>query len=167
MVRLIVRTKSYQGMTLIETLIALVIAGILAAFTLPSMMGILKGNELKAAQDQVQSALRDAQRQAIRRSKKCTINFSSGDPVGITANDNDCLSTVDRALPKGITLTSSNGKSFTYSFKGHTNNAATLTLSSPKGTGVKRCIAVAANLGIMRSGIVNTNGECVTTSSTL
>lgn len=170
MERLNVVHRQNRGFTLFEILVATVIAGILAALSLPSLLGILKGNELKAAQDQVVNALRDAQRQAIRRSQKCTITINtSSDPVKISVKDptadKGCLSSSDSKLPKGVTLTSNNGNDFTYSFKGNTTNAKTLTLAS-SGSKEQRCVVVSMHLGILRTGIVK-GSTCKTSSSTL
>ncbi|CCI02451.1 pilus assembly FimT family protein [Microcystis aeruginosa] len=84
-----------QGFTLLEILVALAIAGILAALTGPNLLAWLNSNKVQEATDSIQSALRDAQRQAIRRGRICTINFTDetgADPTvyqQITALDED------------------------------------------------------------------------------
>ncbi|MFM6896843.1 MAG: Tfp pilus assembly protein FimT/FimU, partial [Microcystis panniformis] len=86
-----------QGFTLLEILVALAIAGILAALTGPNLLAWLNSNRVQEATDSIQSALRDAQRQAIRLGRICTINFT--DETGtsptvyrqITASDPGCL----------------------------------------------------------------------------
>ncbi|MFN9734050.1 MAG: Tfp pilus assembly protein FimT/FimU, partial [Microcystis sp.] len=84
-----------QGFTLLEILIALAITGILAALTGPNLLAWLNRNTVQEATDSIQSALQDAQRQAIRRGRICTINFTNGigtDPTvysQITALDKD------------------------------------------------------------------------------
>jgi len=86
-----------QGFTLLEILVALAIAGILAALTGPNLLAWLNSNKVQEATDSIQSALRDAQRQAIRLGRICTINFTEGtgtDPTvyrQITANQPGCL----------------------------------------------------------------------------
>ncbi|MBE8996580.1 pilus assembly FimT family protein [Microcystis aeruginosa] len=67
-----------QGFTLLEILVALAITGILAALTLPNLSAWLNSNKVKEATDAIQLALEDAQRQAIRRGRNCTINFTEG-----------------------------------------------------------------------------------------
>jgi prepilin-type N-terminal cleavage/methylation domain-containing protein len=86
-----------QGFTLLEILVALAITGILAALTGPNLSAWLNRNEVQQATDAIQLALEDAQRQAIRRGKSCTINFTN--PTGtnptvysqITASEAGCL----------------------------------------------------------------------------
>ncbi|MBD2601639.1 pilus assembly FimT family protein [Microcystis viridis] len=67
-----------QGFTLLEILVALAITGILAALTGPNLSAWLNRNEVQEATDSIQSALRDAQRQAIRLGRICRINFTNG-----------------------------------------------------------------------------------------
>ncbi|CCI38185.1 MAG: Tfp pilus assembly protein FimT/FimU [Microcystis sp.] len=67
-----------QGFTLLEILVALAITGILAALTLPNLSAWLNSNKFKEATDAIQLALEDAQRQAIRRGRNCTIKFTNG-----------------------------------------------------------------------------------------
>ena len=95
-----------QGFTLLEILVALAITGILAALTGPNLLAWLNRNEVQQATDAIQLALEDAQRQAIRRGKSCTINFTNPTGTGptvysqITATEAGCLvATNDRASP--------------------------------------------------------------------
>ncbi|EPF17342.1 MAG: prepilin-type N-terminal cleavage/methylation domain-containing protein [Microcystis aeruginosa Ma_MB_F_20061100_S19] len=86
-----------QGFTLLEILVALAIAGILAALTGPNLLAWLNSNRVQQATDAIQLALEDAQRQAIRRGKSCTIKFTNGtgnNPTvyrQITASEPGCL----------------------------------------------------------------------------
>ena len=86
-----------QGFTLLEILVALAIAGILAALTGPNLLAWLNRNEVQQATDAIQLALEDAQRQAIRRGRSCTINFTNPTGTGptvysqITATEAGCL----------------------------------------------------------------------------
>lgn len=95
-----------QGFTLLEILVALAIMGILAALTLPNLSAWLNSNKVQQATDAIQLALEDAQRQAIRRERICTINFTN--PAGtnstvysqITTSEAGCLVAInDKASP--------------------------------------------------------------------
>jgi prepilin-type N-terminal cleavage/methylation domain-containing protein len=95
-----------QGFTLLEILVALAITGILAALTLPNLSAWLNSNKFKEATDAIQLALEDAQRQAIRRGRNCTIKFTNGtgnNPTvysQITASEAGCLVAInDKASP--------------------------------------------------------------------
>ena len=95
-----------QGFTLLEILVALAITGILAALTLPNLLAWLNSNRVQQATDSIQSALQDAQKQAMRRGRICTINFTNGTGTNptvysqIRASEAGCLvATNDRANP--------------------------------------------------------------------
>jgi prepilin-type N-terminal cleavage/methylation domain-containing protein len=139
-----------QGFTLLEILVALAITGILAALTLPNLSAWLNSNKVKEATDSIQLALEDAQRQAIRRGRNCTINFTN--PTGtnptvysqITASEPDCLVATNTnggslSLPQEIfmvvnnfpTLGSSPGVQF--SFRGHVPG---LTFTPPQNQAI-------------------------------
>ena len=124
-----------QGFTLLEILIALAITGILAALTGPNLLAWLNSNKVQEATDSIQSALEDAQRQAIRLGRICTINFTNGTGTNptvyrqITASEAGCLVATNTnasslSLPQEVfmvtnfpTLGSSPGIRF--SFRGH------------------------------------------------
>ena len=125
-----------QGFTLLEILVALAITGILAALTLPNLLAWLNSNRVQQATDSIQSALQDAQKQAMRRGRICTINFTNGTGTNptvysqITASEAGCLVATNTNagslnLPQEVfmvvrnfpTLGSSPGVQF--SFRGH------------------------------------------------
>ena len=145
-----------QGFTLLEILIALAIAGIFAILTGPNLLAWLNSNRVQQATDAIQLALEDAQRQAIRRGRSCTINFTNPTGTGptvysqITALDEDsnpdpgCLVATNTnagslSLPQEIfmvvnnfpTLGSSPGVQF--SFRGHVPD---LTFTPPDGPAI-------------------------------
>ena len=128
-----------QGFTLLEILVALAITGILAALTGPNLLAWLNSNKVQEATDSIQSALRDAQRQAIRQGRICTINFTNGIGTNptvysqITASEAGCLVAANANggslnLPQGIFMvvgnfpnvpTTSSSPGVQFSFRGH------------------------------------------------
>ncbi|MCZ8250085.1 MULTISPECIES: Tfp pilus assembly protein FimT/FimU [unclassified Microcystis] len=128
-----------QGFTLLEILIALAIAGILAALTGPNLLAWLNSNKVQEATDSIQSALRDAQKQAIRRGRICTINFTNGTGTNptvysqITASEPGCLVAANTNagflnLPQGVFMVvrnfpnlppGSSSPGVQFSFRGH------------------------------------------------
>jgi len=139
-----------QGFTLLEILIALAITGILAALTLPNLLAWLNSNKVQEATDSIQSALQDAQKQAMRRGRICTINFTNGTGTNptvysqITASEAGCLVATNTNagslnLPQEVfmvvrnfpTLGSSPGVQF--SFRGHVPQ---LTFTPPDGPAI-------------------------------
>jgi prepilin-type N-terminal cleavage/methylation domain-containing protein len=136
-----------QGFTLLEILIALAITGILAALTGPNLLAWLNSNQVQEATDSIQSALRDAQKQAIRRGRICTINFTNGIGTGptvysqITASEPGCLVAANANggslnLPQGVFMVVNNfptlgiSPGVQFSFRGHVPGL-TFTTTTP------------------------------------
>jgi prepilin-type N-terminal cleavage/methylation domain-containing protein len=171
-----------QGFTLLEILIALAITGILAALTLPNLLAWLNRNKVQEATDSIQSALQDAQKQAMRRGRICTINFTNGTGTSptvysqIRASEAGCLVMANAGslnLPQEVfmvvrnfpTLGSSPGVQF--SFRGHVpgltftppENQAIIVLypaanasAAPYPNQERKCLVMASLLGIVKQG---------------
>jgi prepilin-type N-terminal cleavage/methylation domain-containing protein len=142
-----------QGFTLLEILIALAITGILAALTGPNLLAWLNSNKVQEATDSIQSALEDAQRQAIRLGRICTINFTNGTGTNptvyrqITASEAGCLVATNTnasslSLPEEVFMVVSNFPKFPpvsgspgirFSFRGHVPG---LTFAPPGGPAI-------------------------------
>ncbi|WP_408605570.1 pilus assembly FimT family protein [Crocosphaera chwakensis] len=160
-----------QGVTLLEVVIAAVITGIIAAIGTPSLMGMLQGDQVKQGLDQIQLALQDAQKQAIRNSKKCTIMVekkTGDDHFSIDIKDptlptnQGCLGTSDRELSNNvdITMTSTMTTGVTFSFKGNmAGTGKTIVVKPARGTGEKRCLVITQGLGMMRTGIYDSSAS--------
>jgi prepilin-type N-terminal cleavage/methylation domain-containing protein len=127
--------RDNKGFTLLEILVAAAIAGILTALTLPNLLAWLNSNKVQEATDSIQSALEDAQRQAIRRGRSCTINFTNGTGTNprvypqITASEAGCLVAANAnagslSLPQEIFMvtnfpTQGSSPGIRFSFRGH------------------------------------------------
>jgi prepilin-type N-terminal cleavage/methylation domain-containing protein len=174
-----------QGFTLLEILIALAITGILAALTGPNLLAWLNSNKVQEATDSIQSALRDAQRQAIRLGRICTINFTDGTGTGptvyrqITASEPGCLVATNTnagslRLPQEVFMGISPGVQF--SFRGHVpkrlddefprfyppKDQAIIVLypaanatAAPYPNQERKCIVIASMLGMVKQGTYN------------
>ena len=139
-----------QGFTLLEILVALAIAGILAALTGPNLLAWLNSNRVQEATDSIQSALRDAQRQAIRLGRICTINFTDETGTGptvyrqITASQPGCLVATNTNagslnLPQEVFMVVNNfptlglSPGIRFSFRGHVPG---LKFTAPDGPAI-------------------------------
>lgn len=169
--------RSSQGFTLIEMLVIVTMVGILSAIAAPSFLASLNRAKVRDAQTKVSGALKEAQREALRKSKNCTVVVPSGNNVTLTSptedldNDgvldagedlnsngvldkNGCLITGDRHL-KDIALRRSNS-SITFNFRGGTpsGSGSTIVLTLPDDTATQqKCLVIAApGIGIMRTG---------------
>lgn len=154
--------KGNQGFTLTEVLIIVVIVGILAAIAVPSFLGWYNRQKVNQALTKVQGALKEAQREAIKKSQGCQVKLdtankevtaellnSSGNPTG-----KSCLVTGDRQLPSGVSMAtniSGSPPSTIFSYRG------TVTLYDTGKVVLfveeyKKCLALSSPLGIMRKG---------------
>ncbi|MEY3555319.1 MAG: hypothetical protein RLZZ580_1373 [Cyanobacteriota bacterium] len=177
-----------QGFTLLEILIALAITGILAALTGPNLLAWLNRNTVQEATDSIQSALRDAQKQAMRRGRICTINFTNGTGTNptvysqITALDKDskpdpgCLVMANAGslnLPQEVfmvvrnfpTLGSSPGVQF--SFRGHVPGLTFEPETDPSKTDNRAIIVLYPAANASAAPYPNQEQKCIVMASLL
>ena len=173
------RTHS-QGFTVIELLIILLIVGTLSAMSVPSFLGLLNRSKVNNAVAQVQGALQEAQREAIRKSRICKVYVPDKTylpngtylPYGTELISN-CFVTNDKlskglssfGIPDGLpsktldvvaiatNLTTTPAKKITFSFRGNTNTEGKFVLYMPaNSTQEKRCLVISNGIGLMRTG---------------
>jgi type II secretory pathway pseudopilin PulG len=173
-----------SGFTLIENLIIAVVIGIFAVMTLPSFLAFLNRIKLDHAIAEVQGALQEAQREAIRRSQPCTVtlDFAAREITG------PCLITGTRTLPEEVTMATnltssgtSNQVQITFGILGGSvfdvETEITPPPTDPVGKIVfhlaetdenKPCLAISNTLGLTRSGtyLGDLNPAAITDSGT-
>ena len=159
----IVRRTNNSGFTMLELAFVLMIVGILAAIAIPSFITSINKNQASDALNRVRGALQESQREAIRKSKTCTVTVPKGDDKIISGN---CLITGDRNF-KGINIDYSMTApwTITFNFKGRTTvgSNGTMFLASTNGSiKEKKCLVVSEGLGIIRTGYNNTGTNCKT-----
>lgn len=155
-----------------------IITGVLAALTVPSMIGMQARTDLQGTASQIKGAFQEAQRSAIRTGAACTVKVAT---TGITGSPAGCISspvTLDTKTTLTTNVTSPNASpwEFQFNFKGNsdfTKPSPGLTLpadSNDDGKGLmiilsrtntsdQRCIIVTSGIGIMRSGLYS-GGNC-------
>jgi prepilin-type N-terminal cleavage/methylation domain-containing protein len=155
--------SSEAGFTIIELLIVIILVGIMASLTGPAFMGMINRAKVREAHTITRGALQEAQREAIRKSRTCTVTLASN---SISAN-NTCLPTGTRNFDPNISLTN-NGSSLTittieYNHRGVVTlpgspppNQVTLVVGHNSGV-EQRCLVVSAPLGLIRTGIYQSN----------
>jgi prepilin-type N-terminal cleavage/methylation domain-containing protein len=62
-----------QGFTLIETLIAIMITGIIAAIAAPSFVAWINNENISKMSANIEGALKEAQSTAIRKNRTCNV----------------------------------------------------------------------------------------------
>jgi prepilin-type N-terminal cleavage/methylation domain-containing protein len=145
--------RTNQGFTLIEMLVILIIIGILSAIAVPSFLAMLNRSKVNNALAQVRGALQETQREAIRKSKSCSVTLgTTSTPNKVTGT---CLVTGERTLPSGVGLqTDIGGQQIQFGLRGNTSGAGTIALfMTDSSTPLKRCIVTSIGIGIMRSGV--------------
>jgi len=169
--------KSNSGFTLIEMMVTVIIIGVIAAIAAPNFLGLLNRNRVKDGLAQVEGAVKEAQRQAMRKGKVCKIRFTSSgtganqrsivqvhpdETVGATTVSYAGCLLSNRELPDSVsfsllnagTLTSinsSNVRNLAFSSKGNPDVQGTMVISHPQTNTVK-CIQIEGMLGAVFSG---------------
>ena len=154
--------RSNSGFTLIETITALLMIGILSAIAAPSWFALIKTQHLNIAQDQVYRAMREAQSQAKKEKLTYHASFreennnvqwavhpATIDPSNAKWNDLDDSVQLDA----NSTLQLSNGVRRVRfdDIGGVIPPLGKITLSSKSGGTAKRCVIVSTILGAMRT----------------
>lgn len=164
--------KKDSGFTLIEMLAVTIIIGIVAAIAVPNLLGLLNNARVTDGLADVEGAIKEAKRQAIRFSQRCVIKITTNsagryivqpDPA-VGGNNNRCL-LEQRILPEGVIVTV-NPDVIGISSKGnidYTDPSAaagtpiptnrTITVSH-NNAGTSKCLRVEGMFGDVQTGIV-------------
>lgn len=149
--------KGDRGFTLAEMLLTVIVVGILAAVTAPSLVGLLNQNRVKDGFVQLRGAVKESQRIAMRRGRRCKIYLDKINqkiaisPPDSKGNYTGCLFN-ERKLPEGVLIKNNSlNSNIIFSAKGNTSSAKTIVVYSAN-TQTKRCLVISLGLGIMRSG---------------
>jgi prepilin-type N-terminal cleavage/methylation domain-containing protein len=162
---------SSNGFTLPETLVVVVLIGILAALGIPNWLAFVDVRRLNTAQNEVYHAMRQAQRQATKEKLTWQASFREQNdvvqwavhPVTVnpsSANWNNLDSNV--RLDAETTLQISNGVrqiKFDYAGNVHQPPLGRITLSSKNAGKAKRCVIVSTILGAMRTAKEHTTAD--------
>ncbi|AHB89052.1 type IV fimbrial biogenesis protein FimT [Thermosynechococcus sp. NK55a] len=141
-----------QGMTLIEILIVLTVAVILALAITPSFLYWLETQRVNQALDSLEGALREAQREAMRRNQTCRVAINTGVNPIIAGQPPQCLPNGPRQL-QHVTLRRNDGTaSVQFGFQGRTSSTGTIVIAATNHPTLQRCLVVSLGLGIMRTG---------------
>ncbi|MFN6535113.1 MAG: GspH/FimT family pseudopilin [Nostoc sp. EkiNYC01] len=153
---------SSSGFTLPETLVVVLLIGILASLGIPNWMAFVATRRLNTAQNEVYHAMRQAQRQAAK--EKLTWQASFREQNGIVqwavhpatvnssdANWNNLDGNVRLDSETNFQASLSTVQEVRFDYRGNAKNLGRITLSSKSGGKAKRCVIVSTILGAMRT----------------
>ncbi len=154
-----------MGFTLTETIVLVVIIGIFATLSAPSFLGWLNQKKVDDALAKIEGAIKETQREAIKRSQDCTINIPKGINQTITGS---CLSTGNREINE-VTIdhsASADPWTISFDFKGRnrtpSTDPGTVWLTIPNSSVQPKCMTISVGIGLMRAGNYNdtTSPKC-------
>lgn len=144
-----------DGFTLIEMIVTVIVLGVLAAVAVPNLLGAYNRQRANAAIEQVEGAIKEAQKQAMRNGRACAINIDNG----TRTISGGCLLS-NRVFGDYVSL-NSNQNTVAFSAKGTTNTDAMIRVTA-NGGNVDRCVRVISGIGLIRTGDYDSvNDECV------
>jgi prepilin-type N-terminal cleavage/methylation domain-containing protein len=137
-----------SGLTLIETLIVLVVIGILATLATPSLLNWLTQNRIDQATTRIMSALEVTQREAMRQGKVCTLEIPDGNQIS-----GDCLPTGTIHLANNIQIKSNlTGQQVRFGFRGNTTDGGTIVVYATDSNAAAQCVVTSIGIGMIREG---------------
>jgi prepilin-type N-terminal cleavage/methylation domain-containing protein len=149
-------SRNNKGFTLAETLISIMVLGILAAIAAPSFITWYENRKIDNVLTDLEGAIREAQSTSIRRSQACLVTITSDD---ITAAPANCLPTGTREIsPTGsnrniaVAVTTN---TVSFSPDGTTLNTEPFVVyraDNANNPGKMKCLVISSGLGIVRTG---------------
>jgi prepilin-type N-terminal cleavage/methylation domain-containing protein len=155
-----------RGFTMIEIIVTVVVAGILMAVAVPSLLGLLSQTRVKDGLRQVEGSLKEAQRQAMRQGQTCKIIMdAANNTIKPDPTTPRCLSESKTISPdikfKGDVADPANNANLinvSFTHKGN-NNGGERTIAiyrvksdgQPVKDGVQKCVIITSNLGGIKS----------------
>lgn len=149
--------KSSSGFTLIEMMTVVIIIGVVAAIAAPNFLGLLNQNRIKEAAQQVEGAIREAQRRAMSQGKPCSIAVNTTNRTIANSGTDRCLLNT-RVLNDLVQLNSSE-TTLTFTGKGNITGATgtpAMVVSIPNASDSRKCVVLEGMFGTLRSGDYST-----------
>ncbi|WP_299412093.1 type II secretion system protein [Acaryochloris sp. IP29b_bin.148] len=124
-------------------------------------MNLLNQKKVDDALAKIEGAIKETQREAIKRSRDCTVTIPKGVDQTLTGN---CLVTGNRTIGDvTIYYNHSTPHNISFDFKGlYTPPGTTLWVSIPNSAVKPKCLAISTGIGLMRTGNYDLGaGECI------
>jgi len=144
MLELITKQNPARGFTLLELMVTLAIAAILASIAAPSFTALIENQRARSASNDLISAFSLARSEAVTRNTEITVKQATGGwSNGLTVNEGaTVLRTVNGIA--GITLTpTSTVSQVVYGSNGRASPAVALTIAPDSGNADRsRCVSI-------------------------
>lgn len=139
-----------QGFTILEAMIIVVIVGIFMAFSAPSYLAWSQRKKVDSALNNIEGAMKEAQRQAIAKSLTCNVTLNTSTLRITSTTASSCLLTGVRELTSVAIETSSTTVNF--DFLGNSSSEITVVVSPSTNPNFKKCLVLSTPLGLIRTG---------------
>ena len=160
----LIRNHKSKGITLIEVLIVVIIIGVFVALGMPNFFSWFTKYNIEEALEEIEGALKEGQRQAMRQAIRCRIQINTADNR-ITGNPSKCLFS-ERKLRDDISITTNFGSpasfpttfQLSFSYKGnYAGIGGKIVVSDVNSSQNRQCLVMTNGLGIMRTGVYEGN----------
>lgn len=139
--------RDQQGLTLI----VMPMVPILATAAAPSFQYWLQTQRVNQELEKLEGALREAQREAMRRNQACQVDIPAGNNPTIAGNPAECLPLGPRQL-ENVTLRRSNTMATVrFGFQGRSGADGVAVISLNEIPSLQRCLQISPRLGLMRT----------------
>jgi type II secretory pathway pseudopilin PulG len=155
-------TNKVTGFSLAEMAVTAVVVGVLAAVSVPNLLGLMNQNRLKQAMSEIESGLKEAQRQAMRRGRSCTVTITN---TNLTAAPAGCLLRERNLsnISSDISI-STPPAPIVFSYKGNVDTNDYIIPIQHTQIAEQKCVQVYAGLGNIKTGTYN-GTDCITSTS--
>lgn len=121
-----------HGFTLIETMVAVVVFGLLIGFSIPSYQTYALTQKLRGTSENLVQTINLQRSRAMATGQSVVINFNTAAPAGWTVMSAGRQN--QTALPNGITYASANPTSLTLTRDGQVSNSGLVIFRNRTGT---------------------------------
>lgn len=151
-------SKQNWGFTAIEQAVIAVVLGILTAISAPSMIGWYRNAQVDDAIERLEGALKESQREAIRRTSDCEVIIPTGVSPTLASSATNCLVSGERPFKQvNLSLATGSSTSVVFDHKGRQTSSqlTVLMVNSQSPAAPTRCLVASQGLGVIRTGIWN------------